>query len=265
MLQYMKNRLFWVIKCFIAFLLLQSAIAKSQTSGTLTFSLTTTSSGGYSPRHLIAIWIESSTGTFIKTKLKQSSNGNLDHLSMWTTKSGQNVVDATTGATLSAHGTRTIVWDGTDASGKQVADGIYYVWVEMAWASSLTSGKTSTYFSFTKGATSVSLTPASTANFSGIKLDWVPKTTGISKIDENQEVLLFPNPTKGVVNFEFGASHPKCNIQVFNTTGGKIFETDVQAGIKNKTIDLSKYSNGYYFINLQMNTRTMNYKVEKIK
>jgi hypothetical protein len=136
--------------------------------------MSTTSSGGYSPKHLVAIWIENSTGTFIKTKVKYSSSSNYDHLGNWTGKSAQNTVDATTGATLNTHGTVTFTWNGTNVAGAQVADGIYKVWVEMAWASSLTTGKTTTSFSFTKGTSPDHQTPANLTNFANITLDWVP-------------------------------------------------------------------------------------------
>jgi hypothetical protein len=39
-----------------------------QTPGTFNFTVTTTSTGGYSPRHLIAIWIENSSAAFIRQK-----------------------------------------------------------------------------------------------------------------------------------------------------------------------------------------------------
>ncbi|MFZ4741786.1 MAG: hypothetical protein ACOYLE_11540, partial [Bacteroidales bacterium] len=50
--------------------LLVSIQLNAQTTGNLTFSVTTTSTGSFSPRHVIAIWIEKSDGTFVKTKLK---------------------------------------------------------------------------------------------------------------------------------------------------------------------------------------------------
>ena len=42
----------------------------AQTNGSLTFSVTTTSTGNYSPKHVVAIWIEKNDGTFVKTKLR---------------------------------------------------------------------------------------------------------------------------------------------------------------------------------------------------
>jgi hypothetical protein len=158
----------------ISLLIIISPTAFSQTTGTLTFSMVTTASGGYSPKHLVAIWIENSSGTFIKTKVKYASTSNYDHLGNWTGKSSQNTVDATTGATLTSHGTVSLNWNGTNVAGTQVPDGTYNIWVEMAWASSLTTGKTTTSFAFTKGTSAVHLTPASTTNFSSITIDWVP-------------------------------------------------------------------------------------------
>ncbi len=114
--------------------LVVSADLLSQTTGTLSFSVTTTSSGGFSPEHFLAIWIENNSGTFIKTKVRYTNSGDLDHMQTWVTKSGQNVVDAITGSTLTTHGTVTFLWNGTNVAGSVVPDGSYFVWLEMAWA-----------------------------------------------------------------------------------------------------------------------------------
>jgi len=52
----------------------------SQTAGTLSFSVTTTSTGGYSPSNLLAIWIENNSTAFIKTKIRYAGPDDLDHL-----------------------------------------------------------------------------------------------------------------------------------------------------------------------------------------
>jgi len=146
----------------------------SQTAGTFKYSLTTNATEGYSPEHLIAIWIEDSTGAFVKTILKQSSAEHLDHLSRWTEKSVSKEIDATSGATLALHGKLSVNWAGTDVSGKLSADGAYSVWLEMAWDDSYKTGKKITSFSFTKGKNAFHSTPDDTPNFTGITLDWLP-------------------------------------------------------------------------------------------
>ena len=103
---------------------------QSQTSGTLDFSVNITEpSGGFSNKLVLAIWLEdSATGNFIKTKMRYGV-ARVQYLNTWITKSGQNVVDAITGATT-AIGTYSIIWNGTNVSGTVVPDGKYKVWIQ---------------------------------------------------------------------------------------------------------------------------------------
>lgn len=163
--------------CGIFFLLLLFFSAGelfSQTTGTFSFSVTTTApSGSYADENLLAIWIESGApaSAFIKTKIRYCSNGNLDHLNTWVTKSGQNVVDAVTGATRTSHGTVTFLWNGTSTNGTVVADGAYLVRLEMAWDRDMSTGKTVNSFPFTKGTSLFHSNPANTGNFLSLVLD----------------------------------------------------------------------------------------------
>jgi len=194
--------------CFL--LITISTFAFGQTQGTLTCSFTTTSSGGYTPKHLLAVWIENSSGTFIKTKMKYSSTSNYDHLANWTSKSNKNTVDALTGATLNSHSTRTFTWDGTNISGTQVADGPYKIWIELAWGNSMTSGKITSSYSFTKGVNEDHQTPSGNANLSNIKIDWVPKPVNHTIATSNL----------GSTTFCSGA-----NVKVPFTISGETFNT----------------------------------------
>lgn len=235
----------------------------TQTAGNFTFSVTTTSSGGYSPKHLVAIWIENNSGTFIKTKAKYSSASNLDHLAVWTGKSSSNVTDATTGATLLSHGTLTIVWNGTDVNGALVPDGTYNVWIEMAWASSLTTGKTYTSFSFTKGASTFHSAPASTVNFSGITLDWVPTTSAVQEVKSDIPTIESPNPTNGLVTLKFKTPAKNCRI-VISTIDGKVLNKKYYKTTNSaENIDLSKFSKGVYLIAVKYDDKNINYRIVK--
>ena len=91
--------------------------------------------------YVLAVWIETSTGTFVKTKLRYVGGGTDDHLATWgkaagcvnttavTATTGCNVTDATTGATQTTFPSRTVTWDGKNtngtANGTTVADGTY--------------------------------------------------------------------------------------------------------------------------------------------
>jgi hypothetical protein len=162
----------------------------AQTNGSLTFSVTTTSTGNYSPKHVVAIWIEKADGTFIKTKLKRA-NTRVQWLNQWVTKSGQNVVDAITGSTINAHQTENIVWNATNVNAAVVPDGDYKLWIQMAWANA--NGPTYS-IPFTKGANAVNLNPANQTNFTNMSLVWTPNTTSINEINAVKLFSIYPNP-----------------------------------------------------------------------
>jgi len=108
----------------------------AQTTGKLDVSVTTSATGGnYAPRNIVAIWIEDESGNFVKTLLAYAEK-RIQHLNTWekaTSAKGSmyNRTDAITGATQSSHGTRTCSWNGTDYNKNLVADGKYYVCMEL--------------------------------------------------------------------------------------------------------------------------------------
>jgi hypothetical protein len=251
-----------VLVTFLFFLALNS---KAQTSGTLTFTINPVAhSSSYGAKHVVAIWIENNTGTFIKTKLRNSSGSTIDHLGTWTTKSKSNVVDATTGATLTSYNALTVQWDGTDVSKAIVTDGDYKVWIEMAWGNNKTTEKTFTSFTFTKGTSATHVAPANTALFTNIALDWVPVATGIDQISKKNLVNVYPNPSNGLVQVDLKLLAGSCTIQIVNEIGRIVQEEKIAQGTLGvKTFDLSKYSNGIYLVNILQTNKADNlqYKI----
>ncbi|MEI7597157.1 MAG: DUF2271 domain-containing protein [Bacteroidota bacterium] len=162
---------FFAIAFFAIVGLLFSKVNAQSTPGTMTFNVTTTSTGNYSPKHVVAIWIEDANGIFVKTKLRQAV-ARKQWLATWITKSAENVVDATTGATLANHTAPiTVSWNGTNVAGTLVPDGTYKVGIQMAWSNA--NGPVS-YFTFTKGTTPFSSTPTATSNYTAMTLTWNP-------------------------------------------------------------------------------------------
>lgn len=120
-----------------------------KTSGSLAVAATTsTYNGTFSPSHVLAVWVESSSGTFVKT-LALYGRIRTGYLSNWygATSSG-NTVDATTGATLHSHGAFSFSWNGKDINENVVGDGTYRVCVEFTEHDG--TGKIAK-FAFTKG------------------------------------------------------------------------------------------------------------------
>ena len=146
-----------------------------------------------------------------------------------------------------AFGAKTITWDGKNASGVLVPDGIYNVFVESSYCNPEPANNQHwiiTNFSFTKGTTAVHLTPTGPANFSNISLDWVPSTVGVDEVIENSTNVVFPNPSTGIININYVEAS---NIKIENILGAVVYEENVSKS-GSKTIDLSKHSNGTYFV-----------------
>ena len=98
-------------------------------SGTCSFkfSVTTKSYGGrFRPENVGAIYIESSSGGFVKS-LNVWGRTRLGNLTDWEQLSGGNTTDAITSATRGNAGTISGSWDCTDTNRQPVADGQYKV------------------------------------------------------------------------------------------------------------------------------------------
>lgn len=145
--------------------------AVTNTPGILTVSVTeSTAGGGYAPSHIIAIWIENGSGVFVKT-LMAYANTRIQYLTNWVSNSAKNKVDAVSGATQNSFTTRTATWNATDVNRAVVVDGTYKVCMELTDKNG--TGNFST-FTFTKGPTAATLTPANAPSFSAISIKWVP-------------------------------------------------------------------------------------------
>jgi hypothetical protein len=270
----MKKNLLRLSSLFVSALFAGSLSA--QTAGTLTFTFTPVSHTGYQgTRNALAVWIQTNTGAFVKTKLRYAGagNGTSDHLPTWAVNSGGtatncmatacNKTDATTGATLASFTVKTITWDAKNVSGTAngtvVADGVYKVTIESTWNHGST-GTAVVSYSFTKGPNAVHLTPANDANFTNIKLDWVPASTnGIDDVSEDPGISVYPNPSCGIFNVDFKKAN---TIGVVNMLGTVIAEQKVsESAPGTKSIDLSNFSNGIYMINVSNSKGSWNYKV----
>jgi hypothetical protein len=136
----------------------------------------------YAPQNILAIWVEDSNGKFVKTLLVNARRYT-NYLTSWrsvTSSAGitYNAVDAITGATNMNHGVRICTWDGTDFSGKLVADGTYVVKMELTETNSTGN---SIALPITKGENTFASNPSSNTNFSNIALKWEPNVSTLSK------------------------------------------------------------------------------------
>lgn len=260
----------------IALAIFFSVSLKAQTTGALTFVFTeashaTTYNGN--AQHVLAVWIQTSAGAFVKTKLRYAGSGTSDHLPTWATQAACsggncistscNTVDGTTGATRSSWTTYTVTWDGKKgaaATGTLQADGVYKVAIQSTWDHGTTGTAISTY-TFTKGAAVDQHTVANTANFTNVSVKWQPSNpTGIDEsISVNPEISVYPNPTNGVFNVDYSKAN---NIKVINTLGAIVYDIKLDVLAQGtKSIDLSNFSNGIYFINVSNGNGSSNHKL----
>lgn len=251
----MRGRIFYVL-AFLFFCVFQ---VKAQTTGTLTVTVTTaqTATGTFAPRNILAIWIEDGSGKFVKTLLAYA-NTRKTYLNTWeasttTAGSAYNSVDAITGATQSTHGTRTCSWNGTDYSGKAVADGSYKVRMELTDQNA--TGNTAS-FTFTKGTTNQNLTLADVLpSFKAIKINWSTTVTSINPgITQSNAAFVFPNPGSGTFTV---LAESVSQIQVFSISGELILKGNTPV------FDLNGKPNGIYFVKILTGSDTVIKKVIK--
>lgn len=273
----------------ITFMFCFSTIISAQTTGTLTFSynqpVPTAPKPSYTGYCVTAVWIEDNTGNFVKTKMRYVGNSTSDHLPTFSLKAGGvaatnnalatsvNVTDAATGATRKntttpvGFGAQSFVWDAKNVvgavNGTTVPDGIYKVWIESTWVDSGSNNHQElSSYSFTKGPTSAITTAVGDTYVNTIVMNWVATGLGLnSNISPNTQVVVYPNPTNGIFNIDF--KNEINNIRVSNMLGQVIYEEKVAISIPgtSKNIDLSRFGNGVYILNVYNNEGTSNYKV----
>jgi len=234
---YTSHKSIFLILIFLFFRL----VLTGQTSGELTVTITTSSSGGnYAPKNIVAIWIENSTGQFVKTLLAYAQT-RITHLNTWQAATNAvgsefNRTDAITGATQSGHGIRTCKWNGTDYNGALMTDGNYTLKMELT-----DKNETGNYssISFTKGSTSQTLNPSNTPSFSSIGITWIPSVaTGLTDVT-NFEISFYPNPGSGI--YTLIGNNIK-EVEVKTLTGNTVFKGNTNI------IDICKHQNGTYLV-----------------
>ena len=219
----------------------------AQTTGELTVSVATSSTGGkYQPKNIMSIWIEDADGNFVKTLLV-NANKRKTHLNNWqasTSNSGSeyNSVDAISGATKGNHSTRTCSWNGTDYNKAIVTDGTYNLRMELTDKNS--TGNYSS-FSFTKGPNSDIQTPSNKPSFSSLSFSWIPTVSNVIFENSNENnYIIFPNPGNGI--FKHTARNTK-EVEIRNIVGKLITKSNSQ------NMDISNQKNGTYLIYFKTN------------
>lgn len=231
----------------------------------LTFTVkTVTNNSSYSPRNVLAIWIKDSNGNFVVSR-KVMANSRKQHLVKWNASSTGNTISATTGATLNSHQVHTVTWDGKNAAGTDMPDGIYQIWVEYTSTNSASNGNQGPYLTveFDKGPVLKHVTPINATYYQDIIADWVPLNVGFGNLSKaGASIKIFPNPFSNETKIELSCERPsQAYISVFNASGKKVAELlndSFSAGTRNYVWDgtsntRQKLSNGLYFIHISVN------------
>lgn len=122
--------------------------------------------GRYAPRNIGAIWIEDEQGTYVKT-LARWAAARAMYLRAHQAKSGGDLTDAVTSATLATHQVHEVGWNLTDRRGAPVPKGNYRLALELTDRDA--SGPL-LYVPFTYDDAPLVLTPPGTAQFRDIEL-----------------------------------------------------------------------------------------------
>lgn len=258
------------------------------TAGTMTMTYNqpqpTSPSLNQGVKNIYAVWIENSSGTFIKTRARYTSTSTDDHLPTWASKSGCasttvatgaacSVTDALTGATRTAStsptafGSKTVSWDGKNVvgttNGTTVIDGTYKVWVESSWndgANNIHNEINS--FSFTKSTVATHVTYTGDTYLNTIVIDWVPTALGIDEVKNNEPaVVIYPVPSNGIFNIEF--KNEINNLKVYNLLGQVAYSEQFDNGttVASKQVDLSGMAEGSYVFSFTNEHGTSNFEV----
>ncbi len=246
----------------------------AQTNGSMTFTFTQVAKSPcyQGTRNVMAVWIQTNAGGFVKTKMRNAGNSTADHLPTWAVNSGGaagncmstlcNTTDATTGATLAGFGAHTITWDGKGVNGSvngtTVADGIYKITIQSTWNHNSSSTTTKSY-TFTKGPNADHQVPADDADFKTMVIDWVPSGTGIETVESSPMIEVYPNPSTGIVSIDYSRATA---IKVLNILGEVVYEmtpSELEEG--SEELDLSSLSNGLYNVMVMNGAASSHYKL----
>jgi hypothetical protein len=164
-----------------------AAGAGTATPGTLTLEFMSVGNAGeYAPRNVGVVWIETSSGTFVKT-LERWAGIRANHLTAWTAASGgwggggfffatgggsADQMDAISAATLRPHQMHSPTWNMKDTMGTVVPDGTYRVMIEVTESERIEGHVASVEFE--KGPAPVSLSPSDEGPFKDLTLSYTP-------------------------------------------------------------------------------------------
>ena len=156
---------------------------------TLQLAVTTTpGTGNYAPRNVVAVWVEDSGGTFVKT-IGRWANTRRQHLVAWQAKAGAGDADAVSGATRQNHATPlTITWDLKNKANAIVPDGTYTIRMESTDLNATQAAQNHQgTFTFVKGPAPQVQTALANGGFTNVTIDYSPQAASTTCSNGNVE------------------------------------------------------------------------------
>jgi hypothetical protein len=92
----------------------------------------------------------------------------------------------------------------------------------------------------------------------GMKVGLLSPTSGVVSFDTNVEIKIYPNPSTGMVSFDFANTleTPKA-IEIYDLQGQKVFVKNIEG--KQNTLDLSLLPKSSYLVKFIYANNTVNY------
>lgn len=209
---------------------------------------TVTDNGTFSPKHVLAVWIEKTNGEFVKTVYLRANNRK-QYLYTWNNKSGGNKLDALTGATLSSHSSRSAHWNCRDLNGDIVANGTYKYVVEYT-EKHAQGPKHSIDFVISNSIETTN--PTDQTYFKDMNITYDPNGVGIEEYTPEQNVIsIFPNPSNGELSIQLSQDVlQNGNLEIVDISGKIIFQKKIANSQMSEVINLNflKLSSGVYFV-----------------
>jgi hypothetical protein len=189
----MKRKIKDIVLIFVMLWFISINSNSQNTECKMTVQFTTATTGAnFAPKHVLAIWIETSDGQFVRS-LKVRADKRKQYLYTWQSESSGNIVDAITGATLTVHGAESIVWNGKDVNQVVVPDGNYKIKVE--FTEEHAQGPI-LEIPFIKNTSSSDSTLSNSTYFTNISIEYALTTSGINN-ETNADTYnfsVYPNP-----------------------------------------------------------------------
>lgn len=161
---------------FTLVLLLVSVSAQAQETLTIRFGTSVGPDPKYAPRNVVAVWVETAAGAFVKT-IGRWADKRRSEMTTWASAAGSSDSDAVMGATRKDHsGTLTVTWDMSARAGGTVSDGSYAIKFESA---DRNGGASSNLWSYAFQKDGIARTDnTSGGGFTNVVVDYSGRTDG---------------------------------------------------------------------------------------